>query len=237
MFGTVNVQPSANSYSHFIGGVDFVSLESNLWHPREQAFDEIVDGDLDSDGIPNFLDPDNDNDGSPDSSDNDDDNDGLEDMYDVDDDNDGIPDECMQLDTNQDGVGDYPNSFEIQIPGRDCEIDYDRDIDDDRYRPIDNDYDLIWDWMDPDLGAVEQQFADNLIGLNDDHPYDLDNDGVLNEDDPFMLATQDQVDAWNCASLANPNPQVSDMNCTLERKSYTGNNDWDGDGIDRKSVV
>ena len=233
MTGSIAAQQGTDvdSYSQFVGGVDFVSLESELWHPREQYFDEVVDGDLDGDGIPNFLDPDNDNDGSPDSSDNDDDNDGLQDMYDVDDDNDGIPDECMQLDTNQDGVGDYPNSFEIQIPGRDCEIDYDRDIDDDRYRPIDNDYDLIWDWMDPDLGAVEQQFADNLIGLNDDHPYDLDNDGVLNEDDPFMLATQDQVDAWNCASLANPNPQNSDMNCTLERKSYTGNNDWDGDGL------
>ena len=36
-----------------------------------------MDGDLDGDGIPNFLDPDNDNDGAPDSSDTDDDNDGL----------------------------------------------------------------------------------------------------------------------------------------------------------------
>ena len=37
----------------------------------------MIDGDLDGDGIPNFIDPDNDNDGSPDSSDTDDDNDGL----------------------------------------------------------------------------------------------------------------------------------------------------------------
>ena len=43
----------------------------------------MIDGDLDGDGIPNFIDPDNDNDGSPDSSDTDDDNDGLLDMYDV----------------------------------------------------------------------------------------------------------------------------------------------------------
>ena len=46
-----------------------------------------------------------------------------------------------------------------------------------------------------------------------------------------MMATTDQVDAWNCASLENPNPQNSDMNCTVTRKSYTGNNDWDGDGL------
>ena len=82
-----------------------------------------MDGDLDGDGIPNFLDPDNDNDGAPDSSDTDDDNDGLADMYDVDDDNDGIPDSCRQLDTNGDGQGDYPlQAFNgaivaIQVPG------------------------------------------------------------------------------------------------------------------------
>ena len=75
----------------------------------------MIDGDLDGDGIPNFVDPDNDNDSSPDSSDTDDDNDGLLDMYDVDDDNDGIPDSCLQLDTNLDGIGDYPNDHRIQI--------------------------------------------------------------------------------------------------------------------------
>ena len=41
------------------------------------AFNQIVDGDLDGDGLPNFIDPDNDNDGTPDSADTDDDNDGL----------------------------------------------------------------------------------------------------------------------------------------------------------------
>ena len=193
----------------------------------------MIDGDLDGDGIPNFIDPDNDNDGSPDSSDTDDDNDGLLDMYDVDDDNDGIPDSCLQLDTNLDGIGDYPNDHPIQIPGVDCELDYDRDADDDLYRAIDSDYDLVWDWMDTDVGGAWP--ADNLLGepaLNPtDIPYDLDNDGILNEDDPYMMATTDQVEDWNCASITNPNPQNSDMNCTVTRKSYTGNNDWDNDGI------
>ena len=54
------------------------------------SFTDIVDGDLDGDGIPNFIDPDNDNDGTPDSADTDDDNDGILDMFDPDDDNDGI---------------------------------------------------------------------------------------------------------------------------------------------------
>ena len=227
--------PNDNTYTEYVGGVDFVQLEHNLWHPRNQSFSEIVDGDLDGDGIPNFLDPDNDNDGSPDSSDTDDDNDGLLDMYDVDDDNDGIPDECMQLDTNSNGQGDYPNTHAIATPGRGCEIDYDRDLDDDRYRPIDQDYDLVWDWMDPDMGALPREQIDNPAGLpavdTSDLPYDWDNDGILNEDDPYMMATSEQVEGWNCPSLSNPNPQNPDMNCTVARKSYTGNNDWDGDGM------
>ena len=238
MTGTIVVQQSSstnNTYSQFVGGIDFVTLEEQWWHPQNQSFDEIVDGDLDGDGIPNFLDPDNDNDGSPDSADTDDDNDGLLDMYDVDDDNDGIPDECMQLDTNGDGVGDYPSQVPIGIPGRDCEIDYDRDIDDDRYRPIDQDYDFVWDWMDPDMGALNISEIDNPNGPPrtdaSDEPYDLDNDGIVNEEDPYMLATDSDVAAWNCATLENPNPQNSDMNCVVERKSYTGNNDWDNDGI------
>jgi len=94
-------------YGEYVDGLDYVALHA-LEHPREQAFTEIVDGDLDGDGIPNFLDPDNDNDGAPDSSDTDDDNDGLADMYDVDDDNDGIPDSCRQLDTNGDGQRRLP---------------------------------------------------------------------------------------------------------------------------------
>ena len=210
--------PNDNTYTEYVGGVDFVQLEHNLWHPRNQSFSEIVDGDLDGDGIPNFLDPDNDNDGSPDSSDTDDDNDGLLDMYDVDDDNDGIPDECMQLDTNSNGQGDYPNTHAIATPGRGCEIDYDRDLDDDRYRPIDQDYDLVWDWMDPDMGALPREQIDNPAGLpavdTSNLPYDWDNDGILNEDDPYMMATSDQVEGWNCPSLSNPNPQNPDMNCT-----------------------
>ena len=65
----------------------------------------------------------------------------------------------------------------------------------------------------------------------DDIPFDLDNDGIPNEEDSFMLSTNDEVQNWNCPSLTNPNPVNSDENCVLMRKSYTGNNDWDGDGI------
>ena len=83
---------------------DFVTKERTIWHPLEQTFTQIIDGDLDDDGIPNFIDPDNDNAGSPDSSGTDDDNAGLLDMWDVDDDNDGIPDRCMQVDTNGDSM-------------------------------------------------------------------------------------------------------------------------------------
>ena len=177
-------------YGQYIGGIDFVEREK-AWHPKVQAFSNIFDGDLDGDGIPNFLDPDNDNDGSPDSSDTDDDNDGLADMYDVDDDNDGILDTCLQTDTNLDAAGDYPIPNQpfydgsIMTPGIDCEIDYDRDLDDDRYRVIDQDYDLIWDWLDTDLGGVP--IPDNTVGgtLTDasDLPWDLDNDGEINEED------------------------------------------------------
>ena len=74
------------------------------------AFTTIVDGDLDGDGIPNFIDPDNDNDETPDSADTDDDNDGILDMVDPDDDNDGIPDVCVNIDFNNDNKGDYDNS-------------------------------------------------------------------------------------------------------------------------------
>jgi plastocyanin len=234
MTGSINVNSTANlrTYSQYVGGVDFVDREM-AWHPREQSFSYIVDGDLDGDGIPNFIDPDNDNDGSPDSSDTDDDNDGLADMYDVDDDNDGIPDRCHQVDTNGDGVGDLPVSGPIEIPGIDCELDYDRDADDDRYRVIDQDYDLVWDWLDPDMGGTP--FPDNPVGAPaldpNDEPWDLDNDGIINELDIFPNVHQDTVDGWDCPSLTNPNPQNPHDNCYLLRKSYTGFNDWDGDGI------
>ena len=226
------VRWNASDYAEFVDGLDFVQLHA-LEHPKEQSFTEINDGDLDGDGIPNFLDPDNDNDGSPDSSDTDDDNDGLADMYDVDDDNDGILDECRQLDTNSDGQGDYPlESFNgsvvaIQTPGTDCEIDYDGDLDDDRFRAIDADYDMVWDWLDEDLGGT--QFPDNPLW--DATPWDLDDDGLTNEVDPFPLNDSAEVAAWDCATLENPNPQDPNENCVLWRTSYTGFNDWDGDGL------
>ena len=233
---TSQTLPDAFNLNEDIYGTDkfnFVTKERTIWHPRAQAFTQVVDGDLDGDGIPNFVDPDNDNDGTPDSADNDDDNDGLLDMWDVDDDNDGIPDSCMQVDTNSDGNGDLPNSQPIGVPGIDCELDYDRDLDDDIYRPIDSDYDLVWDWKDTDVGGAFP--ADNLLGNpgNDpnDLPYDLDNDGIVNELDPFMNATEDDVLSWDCPSIDNPNPVNPDPRCTTERKSYTGNNDWDGDGF------
>ena len=219
-------------YGEYVDGLDYVALHA-LDHPREQAFSEIVDGDLDGDGIPNFLDPDNDNDGAPDSSDTDDDNDGLADMYDVDDDNDGIPDSCRQLDTNGDGQGDYPlQAFNgaivaIQVPGTDCEIDYDGDLDDDRFRAIDGDYDMVWDWIDLDMGGTPN--PDNLMGGS--QPWDLDDDGIPNEEDPYPMNSTAEVATWDCASVANPNPQDPSDNCVLWRTSYTGFNDWDGDGL------
>ena len=188
--------------------------------------------DSDSDGMCNHVDADDDNDGfsdtdeaincgegndplNPVDSPTDTDGDQICDGLDDDDDNDGIPDECMQLDTNSNGQGDYPNTHAIATPGRGCEIDYDRDLDDDRYRPIDQDYDLVWDWMDPDMGALPREQIDNPAGLpavdTSNLPYDWDNDGILNEDDPYMMATSDQVEGWNCPSLSNPNPQNPDL--------------------------
>jgi len=219
-------------YGDYVDGLDYVALHA-LEHPRVQAFTEIVDGDLDGDGIPNFLDPDNDNDGAPDSSDTDDDNDGLADMYDVDDDNDGIPDSCRQLDTNGDGQGDYPTQvfngsvIDIQTPGSDCEIDYDGDLDDDRFRSIDADYDMVWDWLDTDMGGSAT--PDNLMGGS--QPWDLDDDGLENEVDPYPLNSSAEVATWDCASVSNPNPQNPSDKCVLWRTSYTGFNDWDGDGL------
>ena len=86
---------------------DYAGGENGDGAAGTPAFTTIFDGDLDGDGIPNFIDPDNDNDKVPDSSDTDDDNDGLLDMYDPDDDNDGIPDVCWNIDTNGDGLNDY----------------------------------------------------------------------------------------------------------------------------------
>ena len=197
---------------------------------------------MDGDGIPNFIDPDNDGDGLPDSSDTDDDDDGILDMYDPDDDNDGIPDVCWNIDTNKDGLNDYTgvDSSPYQTPGadtdnnagHDCEMDYDADLDDDRFRPFDQNYNGIWDWLDPDMGgsatpddAVQTQL------IASDFAYDIDNDQIENENDTYPLSPN--TDAWiaTCMSPTNPNPPNPDPRCLTERASYSQFNDWDGDGI------
>ena len=247
-----------NDYRMYSAGVNFVTLESSRvdanddfdWEGGENgdgaagtpAFTNIVDGDLDGDGIPNFIDPDNDNDDTPDSADTDDDNDDLLDMYDPDDDNDGIPDVCWNIDTNEDGLNDYTglNSTPYQTPGADtdgvagidCEIDYDGDLDDDRFRAIDQNYNAIWDWLDPDMGgsptpddAVQTQF-DAL-----DFAYDIDNDQIENENDSFPLDQNSEAWMATCPSFSNPNPPNPDARCTTQRASFASFNDWDGDGI------
>ena len=206
------------------------------------AFTTIFDGDLDGDGIPNFLDPDNDDDKLPDSSDTDDDNDGILDMYDPDDDNDGIPDVCWNIDMNSDGLNDYTllNSTPYQtpgadtdgIPGHDCEIDYDSDLDDDRFRPFDQNYNGIWDWLDPDMGGTptpDDAVQTQLVAT--DFAYDIDNDQIENENDTYPLTPNSEAWIATCMSPANPNPQNPDPRCLTERASYSQFNDWDGDGI------
>ena len=128
-----------NEYRSYSGGVDYVDWERNrvnapgatasgwIGNPAVfpgpegvASFNEIIDGDLDGDGIPNFLDPDNDNDGTPDSADTDDDNDGLSDTSDdcsdgdvgwtpgpsTDYDSDGCQDSGEDIDDDNDGVID-----------------------------------------------------------------------------------------------------------------------------------
>jgi hypothetical protein len=128
-----------NSYRQYSGGINFLNAELNrvnapgntssgwIGNPNAMgpngvpAFTNIVDGDLDGDGIPNFLDPDNDNDGTPDSADTDDDNDNILDMSDPDDDNDGIVDVCVNIDFNNDNKGDYdPNQLNGEAIGLDA---------------------------------------------------------------------------------------------------------------------
>ncbi|HII48934.1 MAG TPA: hypothetical protein HA330_03505, partial [Candidatus Thalassarchaeaceae archaeon] len=224
-----------NSYALYSFSVDYVTLESQ-YHPNSPAFTSIVDGDLDGDGIPNFLDPDNDGDDTPDSADTDDDNDGILDMFDPDDDNDGIKDVCLRIDTNGDGNIDYPGvTGALETPGTDCEIDYDRDLDDDRWRAIDQDYDLTPDWFDVDMGGLaspDNDLGPPAVNINDE-PWDWDDDGIQNENDSFMNATVAQVgpNGWNCPTPSNKNPTNPAPECLTERKSYVGNNDWDGDGI------
>ena len=57
MTGQVVVTSSGtttNTYSQFVGGVDYVQRET-LWHPRNQTFDMIIDGDLDGDGTVSYT--------------------------------------------------------------------------------------------------------------------------------------------------------------------------------------
>nr|MCS5535413.1 hypothetical protein [Candidatus Poseidoniales archaeon] len=239
-------------------GVDFITLQAAKVDANDAydyaggttgdgaagtpAFTNIVDGDLDGDGIPNFIDPDNDNDGTPDSADTDDDNDGLLDMSDPDDDNDGIPDTCWNIDMNGDGLNDYnrlnqtpyqtPGADTDNIAGIDCEMDYDADIDDDRWRPFDQNYNAVWDWLDTDMGGtttpddpVNTQF--NAL----DFAYDIDNDQIENENDSFPLDKNSEVWMATCPTMANPNPTNPDARCMTQRASFGQFNDWDGDGI------
>ena len=255
----------ANEYLTYSGGVDYVVWEANRvnaatatasgFYPLfddatitaqgTPSFTQIVDGDLDGDGIPNFLDPDNDNDGIPDSSDTDDDNDTILDMSDPDDDNDGIPDVCVVVDNNGDGLNDYtrandtgayqtPGGDTDGVAGLDCEIDYDSDLDDDRLRPFDQNYNAIYDWLDTDMGGTPS--PDNLgdIAVSGDQSnfeYDLDNDQIENENDSFPLDTSTDVASWNCPTQANPIPTNPDPRCITRRASFSQFNDWDGDGI------
>ena len=265
-----------NEYRTYSAGVNFIDLEAAKVDANDEfdfaggetgdgaagtpAFTTISDGDLDGDGIPNFIDPDNDDDDVPDSSDTDDDNDGLLDMYDPDDDNDGIPDVCWNIDVNGDGLNDYTglNSTPYQTPGADadndgfidCEMDYDADLDDDRFRPFDQNYNAIWDWLDDgyngetpgspeyvyqeryDMGgtptpddAVQTQF------LALDFAYDIDNDQIENENDSFPLDQNSEAWIATCTSQSNPNPANPDPRCMTRRASFAQFNDWDGDGI------
>ena len=225
-------------YAAYSGGIDFLTIES-LHHPGNETFTTIVDGDFDGDGIPNFLDADNDNDETPDSADTDDDNDGILDMSDPDDDNDGILDTCTNLDYNNDGLNDFTgvDTSPYEIPGADgdsdgiidCEIDYDRDLDDDRWRAIDQNYNGVWDWFDTDLGGTPN--PDNTAPSNppswnvSDLPWDIDNDGEENEVDRYPTTPTSVYNTWNCLTV-NPDPR-----CDTERASYAGFNDWDGDGV------
>lgn len=241
-----------NDYRAYSGGLNFVSLEA-LFHPASPVFTTIWDGDLDGDGIPNFLDADGDNDGSPNNVDADDDNDGILDMYDPDDDNDGIRDVCWDLDTNGDGLNDYnrndtspyqtPGHDTDGISGIDCELDYDWDSDNDRWRAIDFNYNHVWDWFDVEMGGTTS--PDNPLfepGWNAANlSWDLDDDGLENEVDPYPMNHTNVVNTWNCEWNSNYDANVdgdgdgtpggSNILCTTERASYTGNNDWDGDGI------
>ncbi len=242
-----------NSYKMYSSNIDFVAWESAKTSGNE-SFTEIRDGDLDGDGIPNFLDPDTDGDNAPDSADTDDDNDNLLDMWDPDDDNDGIPDVCTNIDTNKDGLNDYLwiDTSPYEIPGKDnnsdgkidCEIDYDSDSDNDRWRPFDQNYNAVWDWFDLDMGGNPNPDNPPNTQFNvSDIAYDLDNDGIENENDSYLMSKTSQLSSWNCPTLGSHHPSRLVLNpnyngalssspeCVTMRASYSGNNDWDNDGI------
>ncbi|MCH1540965.1 MAG: DUF4129 domain-containing protein [Candidatus Poseidonia sp.] len=131
-------------------------------------------------------------------------------------------------------------ALQFHIPGGDgdgdgtidCELDYDDDTDDDRRRPFDQNYNGIYDWLDPDMGGTTS--PDNLGNFavgGADLPYDLDNDNIENENDSFPLDAAGTVAGWNCPTVANPNPVSPDPRCTTRRASFSQFNDWDGDGI------
>ena len=116
----------------------------------------------------------------------------------------------------------------------DCEIDYDQDLDDDRLRPFDQNYNSIYDWLDPDMGGTPT--PDNLgditvSGDASNFEYDLDDDQIQNENDSFPLDKTSDVATWNCPTAATPNPVNPDPRCTSRRASFSQFNDWDGDGI------
>ena len=72
------------------------------------------------------------------------------------------------------------------VAGIDCEIDYDGDLDDDRLRPFDQNYNAVYDWLDVDMGGTPN--PDNLanIAVSGDQAnfeYDLDDDQIQNEND------------------------------------------------------
>ena len=118
----------------------------------------------------------------------------------------------------------------FQIPGGDgdgdgiidCEMDYDQDLDDDRLRPFDQNYNAVYDWLDPDMGGTTT--PDNLgdISVSGDannFEYDLDDDQIQNENDSFPLDKSSDVVSWNCPTLANPNPTNPDPRCNTRRAS------------------
>jgi|TARA_B100001094_G_scaffold295134_1_gene316226 heat shock protein beta len=134
------------------------------------------------------------------------------------------------------------STVDFHVPGQDsdndgvidCEMDYDQDLDDDRLRPFDQNYNGVYDWLDPDMGGTPN--PDNLgdISVSGDannFEYDLDDDQIDNENDSFPLNKSSEVATWNCPTTSNPNPVSPDPRCNTQRASYSQFNDWDGDGI------